>query len=138
MEEEPLCGVDEGKAQIFGHEQGGEILAPGHQLLPGDAVVHLLPQGGKFALQIGLQIQLVTNLGVALLNEAKNVVIGDTVLDVGVAQVEQVGDFVVVGETFSCGGHDHHPAGGVRADDVADLLILFGVGHGGSAKFQGF
>ena len=56
----------------------------------------------------------------------------------GMAEVEQIGDFIVVGETLPRRRHDYDSACRIGANNVAHLAVLTGIGHGGAAEFQNF
>ena len=55
-----------------------------------------------------------------------------------VAEVEQIGDLVVVMRALACGRDDHDAARRVGVHDVGDLAVLRGVRHGRAAEFQNF
>ena len=137
-EVQPQAAVQKVKAQAVGHDPGGEILAPAHQLIGGDALVHLGAQGVEFRLQRRGQPQLVPDLQIPAAYHIEYTVAADAVLQVGVAQIQQVRDLVIVLEPFSGGADHHHPAGGVCLHDGAYFFQLVGVRHGRSAEFQHF
>ena len=135
---QPQGAVQEIEAQIVGHEPGGEVFAPGHQLIGADALVHLGAQVVKFPLQRGGQAQRVPYLQIPAANHVEHAVAADAVLQVRVAQVQQVGDLMVVLEPLAGGADHHHPAAGVCLHDGAHLGELGLVRHGRTAEFQHF
>ena len=135
-EAEPADAVQKIVAQIVRHEAGGEVLAPAHQLVLTDATVHLLPQGGELRLQRCGQVQLVPDGEIAAADHVEHSVTADAILQVGVAQIQQVRQFVVVPTALSGGADHHHTAAGVRVHNGLHLGKLMGVGHRGAAEFQ--
>ena len=137
-EAEPQAAVQKVEAQIVRHNAGGEVFAPAHQLVSGNALVHPPAQGVEFLLQRRGQPQLIPYLQVAAANHVKDPVAADAVLQMCVAQVQQVGDLVILLKTLAGGTDHHHAAAGVALHDGAHLLQLVGVRHGGAAEFQHF
>ena len=138
LELQPQGAVQKIKAQIVRHQLRREVLAAGYQLIGADALVHLLPQGGKLRLQRGLQPQRVADGHIAGADHVIDTVAADAVLQMCVAQIQQVRDLVIVLIALACGAHDDDAAALVRGDDGADLFKLCGVRHGRSAEFQNF
>ena len=58
--------------------------------------------------------------------------------DVGLAEIEQVGDLVVALEALARGRGDDEAPGGIGLDDGLDFLELFGVRNAGAAEFGDF
>ena len=137
-EVQPHGAVQKIKAQIVGHEPRREVFAPAHQLVGGDALVHLLAQGVELLLQRGGQSQLVPDLQIAAAHHVEHRVAAAAVLQVGVAQIQQVGDLMVVLEPLTGGADHHHAAAGVGLHNGAHLAELLGVRHGRTAEFQHF
>ena len=61
-----------------------------------------------------------------------------TVLGVSVAQIQQIGDFMVVGKTLAGSGYHHYATGRIRINDFFDFAVLSCICHGGAAEFQNF
>ena len=139
IEADPVGGVNELIAQICRHQLGGEVFAPAGQLVLGDLLgIDAVFQHGKFRFQIDLQAQLIPDAGVAGNDHVVNLGAVHTVLGVGMAQVQKVRNFVVLGKTLACGGDHHHLPVRVRLNDIANLAVLPGICHGTAAKFDYF
>ena len=135
---QPQGAVQKAVAQIVRHQLRREVLAPGHQLVGADALVHLLPQGVKLRLQRCPQPQLVPDPHITGADHLIDGVAADAVLQVRVAQIQQVGDLVVVFVPLAGGADHHHTAAVVRPHDIPHLGELFRVRHGRAAEFQYF
>ena len=138
LELQPQGAVQKIKAQIVRHQLRREVLAAGYQLIGADALVHLLPQGGKLRLQRGLQPQRVADGHIAGADHVIDTVAADAVLQVCVAQIQQVRDLVVVLVPLTGGTDHHHAAAVVSPHNVPYLGELFFVRHGRAAEFQYF
>ena len=138
LEFQPQLAVQKGKAQIGGHQLGGKILAAGYQFVLGNALVHLPAQCGKLALQIHIQMQLITDGGIAIHDHLIDAVTANAVFQMRMTQIQKVGQLMIVLKSFSRGGHNHHPAALVRLHNGLHLGELRGVSHAGSAEFQHF
>ena len=135
---QPQGAVQKVKAQVVSHEPGGKILAPGHQLIGADALFHFGAERVELLLQRSGQMQGVPDLQIAAADHIEHAVAADAVLQVGVAQVQQVGDLMVVLEPLAGSTDHHHAAAGVSLHDGADLCELGLVRHGRAAEFQHF
>ena len=139
IEFHPVRGVNELEAQVVRHQLGGQVLAPADQLLLGDLLgidavleqlqVHLNGQG---------QAQLIPDVDVAVGNGIKNGGAVHTVLDMGIAQVQQVRQLVVAAVSLAGGRNHHHLTLGVRHQDIPHLAVLTGIRHGAAAEFHYF
>ena len=138
LEFQPQFAVQKVIAQIICHQPGGEILAPAHQLILTDALVHFPAQRLKFRLQIGFQFQLVPDVQIPPPNHVEHVVAGYAVFQMRIAQIQQIRQLVVAAEALSRRRNHYHPAAGIRLHDGLYLCKLMGVCHGGAAKFQHF
>ena len=135
----PIGGVHELEIQIGGHQLGGEILAPADQFVLGDAfLVQPGLQVGKFRFQVQLDAQFIPNLQIPGGDHVEHLSAVHPVAGVGVAEIEQVRDFMVVFVPLSGGGDHHYPAVRVGEDNVPHLPVLVGGGHGGPAEFRYF
>ena len=138
-EVDPVSGVHELKAQIIRHKPGREIFAPAGQFVLGDGfVVQLGLQSGKLRFQIDGEIQIPGNLPIPGGNHFKNPGAVHAVLGVGIAQVQQIRDLVVLLTPLSGGGDHNNLPLRVRQKDIPDLPILPGIRHGGAAEFDYF
>ena len=138
VEVEPSGGIDKVEAQIVCHQTGGKILAAGNQLLAGNAGLHFFLQPIEIRFQIGAQTELIADLKVTAADGLKNAVIFDAVLHMSEAQIQQVGDFVVIGKALAGRRNHHNAAGRIGTDDIADFPVLGSIRHGGAAEFQSF
>lgn len=131
----PQLRVQKRVAEVVRHEQGGEIFAARHELLFRDAGAHLPAQHVELGLDIDVQAAFVADGDVAIADHLKDGVAVHAVLQVRVAQVQQVCELVVVRAALAGGGHDDHLPRGVGAHDVAYFFKLFGVRHRRAAEF---
>ena len=95
VEKQPLRGVHERKAEVIGHKQRGKVLAARDELIAGNALLHLTAQTVEHALEIDPQAKLAVNVAVALANHLINAVARHAVLQVRIAQIQQIGDLIV-------------------------------------------
>ena len=135
---QPHSAVEEVEAQIVGHQLRREIFAARDELVLTDPLIHLSAQGGELALEVGPEPQLVADGEIAVADHLIDPVAADAVLQVRVAQIQQVRDLVIVLIALARGTHDDDAAALVRGDDGADFFKLCGVRHGRSAEFQNF
>lgn len=135
MERNNRRGIQERQTQVLGHQTGGKVLAAAHKLLSGVATgASTLGKGSKlFADGIG-ELQLVSDIKVALANVLEQFLARHVVLNVRVNQVKQVGHLGVALKTATAGRNHHKTAGRVGIDDGLDLLKVFGVGDRRAAK----
>ena len=134
-EAHPQLRVEKRVAEVVRHEQGGEIFAARHELLLRDAAAQLLAQHVKLGLNVDAQPARVADGDVALADHLKDALAAHAVLQMRVAEVEEVCELVVVRVALSGSGHDDDPARGVGAHDVAHLFKLLGVRHRRAAEF---
>ena len=118
----PQLRVQKRVAEVVRHEQGGEIFAARHELLFRDAGAHLPAQHVELGLDIDVQATFVADGDVAIADHLKDGVAVHAVLQVRVAQVQQVCELVVVRAALAGGGHDDHLPRGVGAHDVAHFF----------------
>ena len=136
---DPVRRVDELEAQEVRHEPGGEILAPGGQLILGDGLlVQLGLQGRKLRLQVDGKAQVTDDLPVPGGDHLKDAGAVHPVLGVGKAQIQQVRDLVVLLVPLAGSGDDDHPPLRIRQQYIPDLSVLARVRHGGAAEFDYF
>ena len=136
IELHPVGSVHKLEIQICGHQLGGVIFTAADQLFTGHCLlVDALLQLGKIGFQIQINTQLVTDLAVAGYDHIVNQIAGNTVLGVGVAQIQQVCDLVVILEALAGSGDDHNAAAGVGQDNVLDFPVLARIRHGGATEF---
>ena len=96
------------------HKPGREILAAGDDLVGGGVLREPAVEGRELGRDVDRNIQLVPDGSQAVLDGFQNLVAGDPVGQVGMDQVEQVGQLVIVAETLAGGRDDHHAAAIVR------------------------
>ena len=138
-EMDPVRRVDELETQEVRHEPGGEILAPGGQLILGDGfLVQLGLQGRKLRLQVDGKAQVTDDLPVPGGDHLEDAGAVHTVLGVGEAQIQQVRDLVVLLVPLAGSGDDDHPPLRIRQQYIPDLSVLARVRHGGAAEFDYF
>ena len=139
MERNDRRGIQERQAQILGHQASGEVLAAAHKLLGGVAArAGALGKGRElFADGIG-ELQLVSDIKIALADVLEQLLARHVILNVRVNQVEQVGHLGVALKAATAGGNHHETAGRVGIDDGLDLLEVFGVGDRRAAKLGNF
>ena len=136
IEPDPVSRIDEVEAQEACHQLGGEILAPADQFILGYGLgIDALFQRFEFCIQIQINVQLLPDLQIPGSDHLKNTGAVHAVLGMGKAQVQKVGDFVVIFEPLAGGGDHHHLAVGIGQDDIADLAVLARIGHGRAAEF---
>ena len=135
LEAHPQLRVQKRVAEVVRHEQGGEIFAARHELLLRDAAAQLLAQHGELGLNVDVQAALVADGDVAIGDHLEDGVAAHAVLQVRVAQVQEIGELVVVRAALAGSGHDDHLPCGVGAHDVAHFFKLFGVRHRRAAEF---
>ena len=138
LEAHPQLRVQKRVAEVVRHEQGGEIFAARHELLLRDAGAHLLAQHGELGLDVHVQAALVADGDVAIGDHLEDGVAAHAVLQVRVAQVQEVCELVVVRAALAGSGHDDHFPRGVGTHDVAHFFKLFGVRHRRAAEFCNF
>ena len=110
VEADERGGVDKVVAEIFGHHARREILPARNQLVDREALVELLAQPRKVALDVHLKIEFALDVEVARLDHGEDLLAGDGVLQVRMAQIEQIGDLVVVLVALARGGNHDEPA----------------------------
>ena len=135
---QPQGAVQKIIAQIIRHQPRGKVLAAGYQLVGADPLVHPRPQGVELLLQRGLQPQRITDGHIAGADHLIDGVAADAVLQMGVTQIQQVCDLMVVLVPLAGGADHHHAAAVVRPHNVPHLGELFLVRHGRAAEFQYF
>ena len=133
MEHDDVGGVDEGHAEVLGHEVGREPLAAGDDVL-GRVLLDVVREGLELVRERPFEAELIDDVLVTALDIAKKGGAVDAVLDVGVHKQEKVRDLVVPGETLAGGGDDDELAVRIGLDDALDLLELLGGSDGGAAK----
>ena len=135
MERHDRRGIQERQAQVLGHQTGGKVLAAAHEFLGGVATgTGALGKGRKlFADGIG-ELQLVSDIKIALANVLEQLLARHVVLNVCVNQVEQVGHLGIALKAATAGRNHHKTAGRVGIDNGLDLLKVFGVGDRRAAK----
>ena len=135
MERHNRRGVQERQAQVLGHQASGEVLAAAHELL-GRVTARAGAVGkGRELLADGIgELQLVSDIKIALANVLEQFLARHVILNVRVNQVEQVGHLGVALKAAAAGGNHHKTAGRVGIDDGLDLLEVFGVGDRRAAK----
>ena len=139
VEHHPVSRVHELEAKISRHQLGGEILAPADQLLLGHVLrVDALFQSVQLRLQCQIKPQLIPDIQVTGGDHVKNAAAIHAVLDVGIAQIEKVGQLMVIAEPFACGGDHHDPSLRVGQKDIPYLAVLAGIRHGAAAEFDYF
>ena len=136
IEFQPQLTVQKVVPQIVCHELRGKVLAPAHQLVLADALVHFAAQSVKLRLQIGLQPQVVPNFHVAGADHIKHIVAGHAVFQMRMAQIQQICQLMVIGKPLSGGGYDDHPPGRIGLHNALHFFKLPGVRHGGAAELQ--
>ena len=136
LELQPQRRVQKGIAQIVRHQPCGEVFAPGGQILLIRLTgAHPLPQGVELRIQVDGQAAVVGDLLIPLADQIENFLAADAVFQVSAAQIQKVGDLMVVLISFAGGGHHDNAAGVVALHNGLDLGKLHGVGHGGAAEF---
>ena len=135
MERHNRRGVQERQAQVLGHQASGEVLAAAHELL-GRVTARAGALGkGRELLADGIgELQLVSDIKIALANVLEQFLARHVILNVRVNQVEQVGHLGVALKAATAGGNHHKTASRVGIDDGLDLLKVFGVGDRRAAK----
>ena len=135
MERHNRRGVQERQAQVLGHQASGEVLAAAHKLLGGVAARAGALGKGRELLADGIgELQLVSDIKIALADVLEQLLARHVILNVRVNQVEQVGHLGVALKAATAGGNHHKTAGRVGIDDGLDLLEVFGVGDRRAAK----
>ena len=139
VEHYPVCRVHELEAEVGRHQFGGEILAPADQLLLGHVLrVDALFQSLQLRLQRQVKPQLIPDVQIAGRDHVKNAAAVHAVLDMGIAQIEKVGQLMVIAEPLARGGDHHDPALRVGQKDIPYLAVLAGIRHGAAAEFDYF
>ena len=132
-------GIQERQAQVLGHQASGEVLAAAHELLGGVAARAGALGKGRELLADGIgELQLVSDIKIALANVLEQLLTRHVILNVRVNQVEQVGHLGVALKAAAAGGNYHKTAGRVGIDNGLDLLEMFGVGDRRAAKLGNF
>ena len=135
MERNNRRGIQERQAQVLGHQASGEVLAAAHKLLGGVAARAGALGKGRELLADGIgELQLVSDIKIALANVLEQLLTRHVILNVRVNQVEQVGHLGVALKAAAAGGNHHKTAGRVGIDDGLDLFEVFGVGDRRAAK----
>ena len=139
MERNDRRGVQERQAQVLGHQASGEVLATAHELLGGVATRAGTLGKGRELLADGIgELQLVSDINIALAKVREQFLARNVILNVRVNQVEQVGHLGVALKAAAAGRNHHKTAGRVGIDDGLDLLKVFGVGDRRAAKLGNF
>ena len=81
-----------------------------------------------------MQSQLILDLQEPVLDHGKYAVIGDPIFQVGMAQIQQVRDLVILREPLAGGGDHYHDPSAVRLYDILHLLELTGICQGATTK----
>ena len=135
MERHNRRGVQERQVQVLGHQASSEVLAAAYKLLGGVAARAGALGKGRELLADGIgELQLVSDIKIALANVLEQFLARHVILNVRVNQVEQVGHLGVALKAAAAGGNHHKTAGRVGIDDGLDLLKVFGVGDRRAAK----
>ena len=135
MERHNRRGVQERQAQVLRHQASGEVLATAHELLGRVAARAGALGKGRELLADGIgELQLVSDIKIALADVLEQLLTRHVILNVRVNQVEQVGHLGVALKAAAAGGNHHKTAGRVGIDDGLDLLEVFGVGDRRAAK----
>ena len=135
---EPLGSIEEIEAEVFRHEAGSKILPAGDQFILADALLHFLVEGRKLLIDIRGEAAIGRNGAVALRHHAEDAFGTDAVLQMCVAEIEKIGNFVVGRKALAGCGNNHNPAGRIRRDNLADFFELGRIGQGGTAEFNYF
>ena len=127
--------VQERQVQVLGHQASGEVLAAAHELLGGVTARAGALGKSRELLTDGIgELQLVSDIKIALADVLEQLLARHVVLNVRVNQVEQVGHLGVALKAATTGGNHHKTASRVGIDDGLDLLKVFGVGDRRAAK----
>ena len=86
-EEDAVCGIDKGIAEIFGHQPRREVFAAGDQLVDAHAAVEPRAQRLHLALDVIAEPQLAADPGKALLDGLQDLVAGHAVGQMRVAEI---------------------------------------------------
>ena len=135
MERHDRRGIQERQAQVLGHQTGGKVLAAAHEFLGGVATgAGALSKGCKLLTNGIGELQLVSDIKIALANVLEQLLTRHVVLNVRVNQVEQVSHLGVALKAATAGRNHHKTAGRIGIDNGLDLLKVFGVGDRRAAK----
>ena len=89
----------------------------------------------RCGVEVHRHVEFSDDLPVAVGDPREHVVEADVLLGVAVAEVQQIGDFTVVGVRIArCGGYDVPPLR-VAGDDRLDFADLWGVSQRRAAEF---
>ena len=105
--------------------------APGPAFSGSNSVLHFLQGGGD----VHLQVQAAGNGFIAFTDLCKFIGKRFSVVFQGMAEIEEVGDLLIAGKTFTGGAGYQITAGRLQLQNAADFPELFRVGQRTSAEF---
>ena len=137
-EEHAVGGVHKGVAERFGHEPRGEVFAAGDELVHARVTRERRGISVEFVLHAVGKTQLVADGDEPGTDRGENVGARDAVGQMRVAEIEKVGELVIVARALSGGRDDDDAARIVRKDNVAHLAELLRPCDGRAAEFAYF
>ena len=121
VEEDHLCRVDKGKAQIICHDHAVEVFATAGNVIQGRALGELVVDGLQLCGEIQIQTQAANDAQIALRDLTECLLKGQACRGLVVHLDEKIRHLRVGGEPLAgCGGH-HKTAGFLPADDGNSL-----------------
>ena len=125
VEDDAVGGVQETPAQIICHQQRAQVFpaagAPVRVFAGGDSVFDFLQPG----FDIHLQVEAAGDIQITVADFGKFVLEGFAFAGQGMALIQEIGDFFVIGEALARGTGDQIAPGGLKLQDTADFAELF-------------
>ena len=137
-EEYAVGGIYEGVAERFGHEPRGEVFAAGDELIHARVARERRSIGVKFVLHAVGKAQPVADGDEPGADRGENVGAGDAVGQMRVAEIEKIGELVIVARALSGGRDDDDAARRIGENDIAHLAELLCPCDGRAAEFAYF
>ena len=128
METDHPAGVNKVCVQVFSQAKAGQVFAPGNQVVQVQVLGHVLPDLGEFSSQVDFKAQAALDFHVLVHDRLENRLIADVIGNVGRAEVEEVGDLMVLLPALAAGAGHHVLAVRISQNDLLDLLKLFAIG----------
>ena len=137
IERNHVGGVDEGKAQIFGHHARGEVFAAADDVFGREiAALGAFAEYAEFVADGIIQIEFFGDFAEALTDSSEQVVAGHVVLQVRVDQIQKIGDLAIGLIALARGGNHDEPTGRIGLDDLLHLLELLGGADARAAELR--
>ena len=132
---QPQLRVEKIIAEEVRHQKRREIFSARDELVLGYAAFDLAAQRREPCVNVNAELKLRAYLAVTLRYHLKHRIAAHAVFLVRMAQIQKIGELVVVLKSLARRGHDDDAPRGVRVDDRFNFSELARVRHGRAAEF---